>query len=191
MTCIVGLVEDDVIYMGGDSAGVAGWDLRIRVDKKVFVKNDMVFGFTSSFRMGQIIQYNFNIPEHSQGKETMEYLCGDFIDALTKCFKEKGFAKIESEEVQGGIFLLGYNGGLYKIEEDFQVGIIQEKYNACGCGESYAIGALKALEHIEMKPVQRVETALSIAADYSAGVRGPFNIIEFDWKEVWINKGFK
>ena len=52
MTCIVGLVENGKVYIGGDSAGVAGLDVRMRSDEKVFTKGNMIFGYTSSFRMG-------------------------------------------------------------------------------------------------------------------------------------------
>ena len=39
MTCIAGLVDSNGdIYIGGDSAGVAGYDLTIRADEKVFKK---------------------------------------------------------------------------------------------------------------------------------------------------------
>jgi hypothetical protein len=36
MTCIVGLVDKGDVYIGGDSAGVAGLSLSIRADEKVF-----------------------------------------------------------------------------------------------------------------------------------------------------------
>ena len=36
MTAIVGLVAGKSIYMGGDSAGIDGYDLVIRADEKVF-----------------------------------------------------------------------------------------------------------------------------------------------------------
>ncbi len=36
MTCIVGLVDNGKVYIGGDSAGCAGYDVRIREDQKVF-----------------------------------------------------------------------------------------------------------------------------------------------------------
>jgi hypothetical protein len=35
MTCIVGLVDNGTVYIGGDSAALFGWDLCIRSDKKV------------------------------------------------------------------------------------------------------------------------------------------------------------
>jgi ATP-dependent protease HslVU (ClpYQ) peptidase subunit len=64
MTCIVGMVENGKVYIGGDSAGVSGFDYHIREDQKVFQNGDMIFGFTSSFRMGQLLQYSLKIPDH-------------------------------------------------------------------------------------------------------------------------------
>ena len=36
MTCIAAIAEKGKVYIGGDSAGVAGLDLTIRADEKVF-----------------------------------------------------------------------------------------------------------------------------------------------------------
>jgi hypothetical protein len=33
VTCIVGLVEGGVVYIGGDSAGVSGYDLTVRAEE--------------------------------------------------------------------------------------------------------------------------------------------------------------
>lgn len=177
MTCIVGLVEDGKVYIGGDSAGVSGFDLRVRQDEKVFIKNNMVFGFTSSFRMGQILRYSFSIPDHFPNKEDYAYLCTDFIDALIKCFKDNEYATKKDGEVTGGCFLVGYKGQLYRIENDFQVAKVRQNYDSCGCGENYALGALRALEEISKEPVTLVLHALSVAEYFSAGVRGPFTVV--------------
>ena len=58
MTCIVAVTDGKKIVMGGDSAGVSGYSLTIRKDKKVFKRKDesgteWLFGFTTSFRMGE------------------------------------------------------------------------------------------------------------------------------------------
>ena len=62
MTCIVGLEHKGKVYIGGDSAGVAGYSLSVRADQKVFINGNFIFGFTSSFRMGQILRFGFNPP---------------------------------------------------------------------------------------------------------------------------------
>jgi len=177
MTCIVGFVDKGKVYIGGDSAGVSGFDLRIRQDDKVFVKKEMIFGFTSSFRMGQILRYILSIPDHDPRKDDYDYLCTDFVDALIQCFKEKGYLEIKDNNVSGGIFLVGYKGNLYRVESDFQVGKVRQKYDACGCGENYALGALRSMEGTEKNPIEIVEHALSVAEYFSAGVRAPFTVV--------------
>ena len=59
MTCIAGLVHDGAVYLAGDSAGCSGWDLTVRADPKVFVSGSYVMGFTTSFRMGQLLRSVF------------------------------------------------------------------------------------------------------------------------------------
>ena len=175
-TCIVGLESDGNVYIGGDSAGVAGYARSVRVDEKVFIKGRMIFGFTSSFRMGQILRYSFDPPEQTIKQEDYAYLCGSWVDALVKCLKDKGYAKVNNNEVTGGIFLLGFNGALYRVESDFQVGRRTDSYDACGCGEQFALGALAVLEEKHIGPEEKVRRALEIAERFSAGVKGPFVI---------------
>ena len=62
MTCIVGLVHEGVVYIGGDSAGVAGLSLVVRADEKVLRNGDFLMGFTTSFRMGQLLRYKLDPP---------------------------------------------------------------------------------------------------------------------------------
>lgn len=45
MTCIVGLAVNGKTYIGGDSAGVGGYDLTIRRDAKVFTNGEFAMGF--------------------------------------------------------------------------------------------------------------------------------------------------
>lgn len=187
MTCIVGYVENEKIYMGGDSAGVDGYDLTVRVDDKVFMNEDFIFGFTSSFRMGQILRYNFVPPRRKENITDEQYLYGDFINKIIEAFKEKYYAKIESNQIEGGTFLFGYNGKLYYVGPDFQIGRSIKKYDSIGCGHQYALGCLYALEKYELRSEEKndciisikekVEMALEAAEIFSTGVRRPFKII--------------
>ncbi len=81
MTCIVGLVNKGRTYLGGDSAGVSGLDITVRKDKKVFSNGEFVMGFTSSFRMGQVLQYDFVPPEvdDDDDEDLMRYMVKKFI----------------------------------------------------------------------------------------------------------------
>lgn len=188
MTCIVGLVSGGRVYIGGDSAGVGGLDITTRADKKVFKRNDMIFGFTSSFRMGQILRYSFDIPDHQDHIDVFEYMCGIFIPKLIECYKEHGYARVNNNEISGGIFLIGYKGRLFKVESDFQVGESADGYASCGCGSDYALGAMRLMMITKTDnfypsaktnhPNKYITSALETAEHFSAGVRGPFNFVE-------------
>lgn len=175
MTCIVGLIDGKTIWMGGDSAGVSGHNTTIRLDKKIFVKNNMIFGYTSSFRMGQLLRFSLSIPQRRIGQDTYEYMCTEFINSVRSCFEHGGFSKKVSGEESGGTFLVGYDGRLFNIEDDFQVGENSCNYGSVGCGWSYSLGSLYSTES-SIDPEFRVRKALECAEFFSGGVKGPFTI---------------
>lgn len=173
MTCIVGLVEKGKVYMGGDSAGVGGYHLELRRDEKVFKNGDFLFGFTSSFRMGQILRYRFSPPRHHPKDNIVQFMTTDFIDAVRECLKKYGYARNDKGQDEGGSFLVGFEGNLFSVEADYQVGLLHAPYHAVGCGADIAFGAMYASKG---QPRRRIKTALEAAQLHSAGVRGPFNI---------------
>lgn len=181
MTCIVGLIDNGKVWMGGDSAGVAGLDVTIRKDPKVFKNGDFLIGYTSSFRMGQLLRFKLNPPKYyaeQHNNDEYQYMCTDFIDAVRTCLKNGGYTKISSNEEYGGTFLVGFNGRLFEIDSDFQVGESLSDYNSVGCGEDYAKGSIYALLDLGnlLPPRTVVCEALKVAEHFSGGVRGPFVI---------------
>lgn len=175
MTCIVAFVEGGTVWMGGDSAGVGGYQLTVRADQKVFVNGPMLFGFTTSFRMGQLLRYALTIPDHDPRVDVDKYLVGTFMTAVRECLKANGWAKKKDEQERGGTFLVGYQGQVFTIYDDYQVGRPIDGYAAVGCGEDLALGALYATPHLRGR--ERIELALSAAEQHSAGVRGPFHVV--------------
>lgn len=175
MTCIVGLVEKGRVYIGGDSAGVGDYSLTIRADKKVFKINKFVFGFTSSFRMGQLLQYTFNPPKYYTDNDIMKYMVTDFVNGIRKCFKDGGFAKKSNEVESAGTFLVGFNNRLFCIEDNYEVNESVDGYNTCGCGYQIANGSLFTSKN--KLPKERIITALKAAENHCSGVRGPFSIV--------------
>lgn len=175
MTCIVGVVHKGAVFIGGDSAGVDGhYSLSIRADKKVFRNGDFVMGFTSSFRMGQLLAFSFSPPKPRVGDDLMAFMVKDFIWAARQCLKDGGYARIENSVERGGTFLAGYGGRLFHISDDFQVGEAVHGFDACGCGSDVAQGVLFATK--DRDPNERINLALTAAETFSAGVRGPFFI---------------
>ena len=176
MTCIVGIQSKDKVFIGGDSAGVAVWHLERRADSKVFKNGSFLIGFTTSFRMGQLIRYKFEPPAIKDQQDIYEYMVVDFVDALRECLKSGGFARVENERETGGSFLVGFKGRLFKIGDDFQVGETLDGYDAVGSGFEYALGSLYTTRGRSM--VDRIEKALETAAYYATGVCEPFVIEE-------------
>lgn len=183
-TCIVGYNDkkNKVLYIGGDSAGVCGIDIRIRKDEKVFRNGNVIFGFTSSFRMGQLLRYKLEIPKQKKSQSNFEFLVTDFIDAVRKCLKESGYAIIKDNEETGGTFIIGYKNNLYCIEDDFQVEQLYDNFMATGCGEDYAFGCFYALKNTDISAKGQILIALESASYFSGGVSAPFNIIGISYK---------
>lgn len=174
MTCVVGLIDRDGVYVGADSAGVSGWDLIVRADPKVFRNGEVLIGFTSSFRMGQLLRFTFEVPLHPEGISTEHYMATHFVDGVRQCLKEGGYAEKLNEREKGGAFIVAYRGELFIIESDYQVSQPADNFAAVGCGNQVAHGALHAT--VGMPSRNRVELALAAAERFCAGVRAPFRV---------------
>lgn len=172
MTCIIGLIHDGRVYMGADSMSASGWDARTTKLKKVFrLKGKFLIGYTTSFRMGQLLEHRLEVAAQN-GEDDMAYMVTVFVEAVRSLLKDNGFSKVDNNKETGGQFLVGYNGRLYLVDSDFQVNEHADGFDACGCGQDYALAAMKALE--DLPPRERIKRALEIVASFSNGVQGPF-----------------
>lgn len=176
MTCIVAIKEGNKIYMGADSAASGGdFSQRTRNDPKIYVVGGYMFGFTSSFRMGQLLGHSFIPPDRDPRVSLDKFMPTLFIDAVRKCLKEGGYATKESDAEVGGTFLVAFEGHLFEVYSDYQVAENILGYDAVGCGSEIAMGSLHtSYQHTVLYPNQRLEAALLAAEEFSAGVRGPF-----------------
>jgi ATP-dependent protease HslVU (ClpYQ) peptidase subunit len=177
MTCIIGLAHKGHVYVGADSASVGGQEIRVTKLPKAFRKGDFLIGYTGSFRMGQILQHHLEVRPQFASETDDQYLVCTFAEAVRSCLKEHGFAQIkDNQEEIDGRFLVGYKGRLYYFDRDFQVNEHADSIDTCGCGREYALGAMKALEHLP--PQERISKSLEIAAYFSNSVSGPFHVLE-------------
>lgn len=175
MTCIVGLVDSGQVWLGGDSAASGGYSLTVRADPKVFTIGAFVMGFTTSFRMGQLLRYQFTPPLHDPAKDTFTYMVADFVEGVRTCLKNGGYTRVESNVERGGQFLVGYQGRLFTVESDFQIGESLAGYDAVGSGQDLALGALYATS--ASPPAERIQIALQAASEFNSAVRGPFTVV--------------
>lgn len=179
MTCIVGMKTDSGVYIGGDSANTSDSGLQtILAGRKVFFiggeKNRMLLGCTTSCRMMQLLHYELQLPPYEEGMDVEEYLVTKFVNAVRDCLNAGGFAKKEENREEGGNFLIGYQGRLFEVQDDYQVSEPVNGYEAVGSGAKFALGALYATPHLP--PEERIELALQAATYHNAYVRPPYLI---------------
>lgn len=182
MTCIVGFRTPAGVWIGGDAAGCSGYDLQISASPKVFGNGSYLVGYTSSFRMGQLLQYSLALsPPPTDPADLFQHMATTFVNEVRDCFKLGGVAAKDKDVEAGGTFLVGVRGRLFCVYQDYQVFESLSQFLAVGSGAPYALGALAALGATDapnLKPAELVRRALSVSAEYSMGVRGPFTVLE-------------
>ena len=178
MTLIIGLVHKEKVYIGGDSCSSNNIIKTIRKDAKVFRKEEFIIGFTSSWRMGQLLMSEeFKIEKPKDDDDIFKYMLNIFIPAVIKLFKDNGYAIVENNVVNGGHFLVGYKNRLFKIQSDFQIEESQDEYNTCGVGEEIALGVMYALKDKKLSPTEKILTALNASQHHNVGVQSPFILL--------------
>ncbi|MDD5397414.1 MAG: hypothetical protein PHW24_05180 [Candidatus Moranbacteria bacterium] len=180
MTCIIGVERNNHIWIGGDSCSSNYYENRVIKYPKVFSSGPFLIGYTSSFRMGQLLQFSLKFPEENKKaylRGDYEFMVSGFVNAIRECLKEGGFSEIENNQEHGGEFIVGYRHRLYQVYSDFQVTCFEDGIYACGSGSQYAVGALTHL--LDIDPVDvAIEKALRTAQKYSTLVLPPFTILK-------------
>jgi hypothetical protein len=181
MTCIVAISNGDHVCMGGDSLGAdSQFSCAVRDDKKVFITGEYLIGFTSSFRMGDLLKWSFRPPKIKKNEKNLEkFMATTFIHNVLHLFDTFGYGAANNNRKSGGEFLVGVRGKIFHIHEDYQVGLYARGYDACGCGSDLALGSLFTTKKIGgISQSDRVTMALEAAAESSAGVRPPWVILK-------------
>jgi ATP-dependent protease HslVU (ClpYQ) peptidase subunit len=184
MTCIVAIAQNGVVYMASDHAASddkTGWILS-RKEPKVFKVGQYGIAFTDSFRMGQILQYSWTPPKYTPTKTNSgldKFMRTKFIDSVKQAFKDNGYGTIgsSSDEDTGGIFIVGIEGRIFTVDEDFHVGENVVNYMAEGSGGQIALGALYATKN-QKNPRLRLKAALEAATEFNMAVAAPYTYIQ-------------
>ena len=175
MTCIIGLEHDGYVYIGGDSAAVGGWTTQPIRHPKVFHNGDFILGYTTSFRMGELLQYQWKPPEYNDDITILEFMHTDVIESIRQTFKDFGYSRIENNKEKGGSFLIGFKDSLFGVDSDFQIKQMLYEFTACGSGQDVALGAMYVLS--QKHPDTMILKALKASAQFQGGVMPPFHIV--------------
>lgn len=186
MTAIAAATDGRRVVMGGDSAGITGTGLDSEIysfeNAKVFRVGLWVIGFTTSFRLGQVLRYHVAWPEPPADPEALErFLVTDVVPEVRRALDVAGALRTENGQTTGGYFLLACGGQLFGILDDFCVVHPRLPYAAIGAGRQAAYGVLHALAaQPEITLEERVRRALEAAQTHNPWVREPFCLVATD-----------
>jgi ATP-dependent protease HslVU (ClpYQ) peptidase subunit len=139
MTCIVGLEYHGKVHIGGDLQGT-GWNNKIKHDQpKVFVRNGIAFGYTTSYRFGQLLEHVLPDPiVPANPDEIYPWLIKVLVPSIKDTLKDAGYEG-------GGNCLIGVKSTLWELQNDYSILRSVNGYASVGSGYEYANGAMYAM----------------------------------------------
>jgi hypothetical protein len=164
VTCIVGIVEDSVIYMGGDRAASDEVSIVSMKQPKVYIRDEWIYGYAGNIGEGQWINY-ISLP--SPEGDVEKILKTKIAPLLRKSIEN------DRDSSDTG-FLIGARGRLFELSvEDW--GVIEISESSIGSGSQFALGSLYT--SIGKDSIDRIGLALGSAITYSPTCQGPIDII--------------
>ena len=198
MTCIIAHTNGTSSFIAGDKLGSNGFTKAVQTEPKVFEKefikiNDdagltrtkeiMALGYTTSFRMGQLLNYNLTLPEQVEGETFSQYLVLKVIPIIRQMFKDEWGARDASQDVGGGQFIILHNHTIYEVQEDFSVLQPKTQITAVGSGTYHAIASMSAYievqEETNVQLHERVKSIFKIVSDNVTSVSPEFDILKY------------
>lgn len=168
MSCAIGIVNENGVWIGADSAATTSdGETRPFHAQKIFRNRDYLFAYIGSVRGGQIL-----FPKYFKPPKDIDFL----IDGIIEQCSEKGCLGVDQEfqtQVHKCNYLIGFKGKLYEVLVDFQLNEIKD-YTCVGSGSPYAFGSLYTTRKTNLNPEQRIKMALGAAAMFDTSTGPPF-----------------
>lgn len=191
MTCIVGIAENEHVWIGGDSFGGGDFHMQATKNPKVFTlpiliagnQNNperMLVGVAGSFRILNILEHGLIGSLMYDGEANLrEWMTEFFAEKLRELFKTRGVTQMinDTAEAFDSEFLIGFHGNLFTMQEDFAVMDWSGDTHAIGAGEEFALGSLHTSAGRIKSPVKRIELALKAASKFCPQVIPPYTIL--------------
>lgn len=164
--------------MAGDSCSGGGNYATTCKNKKVAKVGSFLIGYTTSWRMGQILHHALRTTNVPKRGDILDHLVNKFVPNLQRTLQKSWWLRNDSGVGSGGNFLVAYRDRLFEFQSDFSVLEDAHEFDSVGCGHGVAKGALFALQSSTMNPQKKLETALQAACEFSAFVRPPFVFVD-------------
>ena len=132
MTCIIAYKnKKGNVVLAGDKMGSNGYTHSTIKEPKVFKKGDFMLGYTTSFRMGQILHHLWNPPQRKVDQNHCNYIYTDVIPSFIKIFDDNKFGK----DASYGFFIMIFEGRIYEVQENMSILERERNVVSVGCGE--------------------------------------------------------
>lgn len=158
MTCIVAMeCQDGNAIIAGDYCASNGFTYYAVEQPKIFRHSGMIFGYTSTFRFGQIIEHSLDdnrLYPPEDASKTYEWLVRVFIPKLKTTLSKEDYSS-------GGNAIVVVNGQVWEIQNDFSV--IRNSAGIASVGSGvYHATAIMIGELMDLQRKPSVEEAKNI-----------------------------
>jgi ATP-dependent protease HslVU (ClpYQ) peptidase subunit len=181
MSTVVGVIEEDAIWIGADSQATSpDGERRPIICEKIFRQDDFLIGYIGNVRAGQILK-----PAFLKFKDDITII--DLPDLFRNQFETFGCLQRADDGSQmiDANFLIACQDGLFEILSDFQLNQV-EVYSAIGSGSNFAYGSFYTTYEednpCDYTAVEKIEFALNAAAKFDTATAPPFKIYSFELK---------
>ena len=175
MTCIISYKQDGKVILAGDKAGSNGFSGHLSKEPKVFTNGDFMIGYTTSFRMGQILNHLWTAPKRKVDQNTVKYLYVDVIPSIMECFDDHNFG--DSKENKYGNFVMVYENEIYEVQGDMSMLQHDTDIVCVGSGEYHATAAVRVLLDYEHDDKKILNKAFKVVSDNIVSVSKEFDFI--------------
>jgi len=176
MTCIIGLEQDGVVYVGADSfIGDDETRSEQATNPKIFQKNGMLIACSGCLRAIQIVEHLLKLDNPKKFDE--QYIIENIAEKIRLKFKDIDYVGTqENYQKLPTSFLIAYKDKMFTIEGNYALTRAKDGILCLGAGSEFAYGAMKALKNL--KPEKRIKKSLKITSYYSNYVIAPFIILK-------------
>jgi hypothetical protein len=200
MSLVVGLVDNEQVYMGADSTEVRV-PLTLGRQAPIFRMESLLLGFASMSPLASYVLYNLELRQAPSREQLEKFVRSDFVYVLRQYRKDPLSALKPAVQSSGRearerldrsaqdaqptrvflsapdpqptkVLLVGAYGRLFTAWSDDRVVEALNGYDAVGIGDSAALGALYSTRGLPAE--ERVMSALLAAERLTGAVRRPF-----------------
>jgi ATP-dependent protease HslVU (ClpYQ) peptidase subunit len=169
VTCIAGLVDNNIIYIGGDRGISDDSSIMSMLQPKVIIKGDWIYGYAGSLGNGQLFDF-IDLPDVKKKDDVYKILRMDVVENYKSILDTHGSSKDDDSTD----FVIGCLGRLFEFNTD-DWGVAEITEVSIGSGGNFALGSLYST--IGNDPIERIGLAIGAAITYSPTCQGPIDIL--------------